>query len=83
MEIAETTSLSSRGQIVIPQSLRDKLNLKEGEKFFIAGDDDTIVLRKLEQPSIDDLLSKIRAKVKATGITPADVEKAIRASRKQ
>jgi antitoxin PrlF len=83
METAEITSLSSRGQIVIPQSLREKMKLKEGEKFAIAGDDDTIVLRKIEQPSMNELLAKIRAKVKASGITPADVEKAIRSVRNQ
>jgi bifunctional DNA-binding transcriptional regulator/antitoxin component of YhaV-PrlF toxin-antitoxin module len=35
MENIEITSLSSRGQIVIPQCLRYRLKMQEGEKFVV------------------------------------------------
>ena len=51
MENIEITSMSSRGQIVIPQGLRERLKLNEGEKFIVIGQDNTIVLKKVEMPS--------------------------------
>ena len=47
----EITKLSSKGQLVIPQTIREHLGLKEGELFAIAGEKDTIVLKKLNAPS--------------------------------
>jgi len=46
----ETTKMSSRGQAVIPLSIRKKMNLREGTIF--AKDEDTIILKKIRMPSI-------------------------------
>jgi antitoxin PrlF len=86
MENIEITSISSRGQVVIPQSLRQKLNLHEGEKFIIIGEDSTIVLKKVEMPSFkgfEKLLNKTREFAKTRGLTEADVKEAIREARKK
>lgn len=85
MENIEITSMSSRGQVVIPQSLRIKLKIHEGEKFIIIGEDNTIVLKKVEMPSFkgfEKLLAKTREFAKNKGISEADVEEAIKESRK-
>ena len=55
----ETTKMSSRGQIVIPQDIRDMLKADEGTVFAIAGSGNTLILRKLETPSEDSLLKDI------------------------
>jgi AbrB family looped-hinge helix DNA binding protein len=81
MQKLEITSLSSRGQIVIPQGVRDSLNLHSGEKFIVIGEDDTIILKKLEVPSFkgfDKLLKKTRDFAKNKGLKPSDVEVAIK-----
>ena len=86
MENIEITSVSSRGQIVIPQSLRDRLKIHEGEKFVVIGEDNTIVLKKLEMPSfsgIDKLLRKTREFAKQKGLKETDVEEAISKARKK
>ncbi|MEK6818900.1 MAG: AbrB/MazE/SpoVT family DNA-binding domain-containing protein [Nanoarchaeota archaeon] len=57
----EISSLSSKGQIVIPESIRNKLNLKSGDKFIIIGEEDTVLLKRLEMPSfkgVDRILKK-------------------------
>ena len=74
----ELTSMSSRGQVVIPQEVRTQLNLHEGEKFMVHAQEDTILLKKIEEPSWDDLLKGIRKEVQHKGITPKDVQKAIK-----
>ncbi len=61
MENIEITSISSRGQVVIPQNLRERLKINAGEKFVVIGENNTIVLKKLEMPSfsgINKLLKK-------------------------
>ncbi len=86
MENIEITSVSSRGQVVIPQSLRDRLKIHEGEKFVIIGEDNTIVLKKLEMPSfsgIDQLLKKTREFAKQKGLKETDAEESIREVRKK
>ena len=86
MENIEITSVSSRGQVVIPQSLRDRMKIRTGEKFVVIGEDNTIVLKKLEMPSfsgIDKLLKKTRDFAKKKGIKESDVEKAIKQTRKK
>lgn len=84
MEDLEVTSVSSRGQVVIPQKIRDRLKIIEGEKFVVLGEDDTIVLKKLEVPSFkgfEKLLRKTREFVKAKGIKESDVEEAVKKAR--
>jgi len=86
MEKIEITSISSKGQIVIPQKIRQMLHLYEGEKFMVIGEDDTIVLKKLEIPSFkgfDKLLEKTRKFVKKKHIEKKDIEKAIQKARKK
>jgi len=86
MKNIEITSVSSRGQIVIPQSLRDRLKIREGEKFVVIGEDNTIVLKKLEMPSfsgVDKLLKKTREFAKKKGLKEADVSEAISEARKK
>ncbi|MDP7457611.1 MAG: AbrB/MazE/SpoVT family DNA-binding domain-containing protein [Candidatus Woesearchaeota archaeon] len=81
MEKIEVTSLSSRGQVVIPQEVRDRLHLHTGEKFVVIGEDDTIVLKKLEVPSFkgfNKLLKKTRDFAKNKGLKPSDVDQAIK-----
>ncbi len=43
-----TTTISSKGQLVIPQSIRDELGINEGDSFIVQAKDDVILLRKLE-----------------------------------
>lgn len=86
MENVEVTSVSSRGQVVIPQSLRDRMKIQTGEKFVVIGEDNTIILKKLEMPSfsgIDKLLKKTRDFAKKKKIKESDVEDAIKQTRKK
>ena len=60
MEV-EITKMSSRGQIVIPQDIREEFKIKEGSAFAVFGGNDTILLRKLKQPSKEEMINKLEA----------------------
>ena len=47
-EIPELTKISSKGQVVIPSDVRNKLNIKEGSVFAVTAKKDIIVLKKLD-----------------------------------
>jgi len=84
MEKLEVTSMSSRGQVVIPQDVRRNLHLHEGEKFVVVAEDDTILLKKLTVPSFkgfDKLLKKTQQFARQKRLTSRDVEAAIKGTR--
>jgi len=85
MDKIEITSMSSRGQVVIPLDIREHLGLREGEKFVVVGEEDTVILKKITMPTFknfDKLIEKTQQFAKQKGITKEDVESAIKRARK-
>ena len=76
-----TTKLSSKGQVVIPEAIRERLGLEAGVQFVVVAEGDVVVLKVLNAPRMSDfkaLLEKAQESADAAGLTPEDVEKAIR-----
>lgn len=48
MSEPEITTISEKGQVVIPQKLRDKLGLTPNTKLLVYGYGDTIIIKRLE-----------------------------------
>jgi AbrB family looped-hinge helix DNA binding protein len=51
-EEPQVTTISEKGQVVIPQSIRKELGIKPKNKFLVYGRGDTIILKKLELPNL-------------------------------
>ena len=76
-----TTKLSSKGQVVIPEEIRNRLGLQPGAQFVVVGEGDVVVLKAIKPPKMADfrrLLSKAQESAEAVGLKPEDVEQAIR-----
>jgi AbrB family looped-hinge helix DNA binding protein len=76
-----TTKLSSRGQVVIPEEIRTRLGLESGVRFVVVGEGDVIVLKALKPPRPEEfakLLDEVQEAARQAGITPEDVERALR-----
>jgi len=74
------TRMSSKGQIVVPKSLRDALGLDVGELFAMFGEDDTIILKKIDIPSkkeFDEILAWGEKYAQKKKLTRKALEKAI------
>ena len=81
-----TTKMSSRGQVVIPEEIRKKLNLKPGDRFVVVAEGDTVLLKLISPPSLEDfedLLARACEVAKKAGMTPKDVEDAIKKVRRE
>ncbi|MDD3793141.1 MAG: AbrB/MazE/SpoVT family DNA-binding domain-containing protein, partial [Candidatus Bathyarchaeota archaeon] len=46
------TTMSEKGQVVIPQSIRKELGIKPKTKFIVYGRGDTVIMKKLELPDL-------------------------------
>jgi len=51
-EEPQVTTISEKGQVVIPQSIRKELKIKPRTKFLVFGKGDTVIMKKLELPDI-------------------------------
>ncbi len=81
-----TTKLSSKGQVVIPENIRKKLNLEAGVQFVVLGDKDVVILKKISPPTIDEfdaLIKEARKIAKQVGLKKSDIELAIKRVRSQ
>ena len=82
---AATTTLSSKGQVVIPEAIRERLGLKTGVQFVVVADRDVVILKVLEPPALSEfaaLTAHARRAAKAAGLKPADVPRAIKKVRR-
>jgi AbrB family looped-hinge helix DNA binding protein len=75
-----TTKLSSKGQVVIPEDVRNDLGLNEGDQFVVIGQGDAVILKVITPPKLEEfqkLLNRARTEAKRLGIKKADVKSAI------
>ena len=77
----ETIRMSSKGQVVIPQDVREELHVDEGTVFAVMGSKDTIILKKISTPSKEDLIKdlglfakKAKIKLQKKGIMENDLQ---------
>jgi AbrB family looped-hinge helix DNA binding protein len=75
-----TTKMSSKGQVVIPDEIRRRLGLKEGSQFVVVGEKDTVILKTISPPSMqefDQLIAKARRQARKTALKRSDVRDAV------
>lgn len=84
MDTLATTRMSSKGQVVIPESIRKQLNLTEGAQFIVVGEGDVVILKAITAPSLesfDALIQKARQQAEVAGLKRADITNAIARAR--
>jgi AbrB family looped-hinge helix DNA binding protein len=75
-----TTKMSSKGQVVIPEIVREALGLESGCQFLVLGEKDAVILKTispLSKKEFSNLLLKARKEAKKAGLKPKDVSGAI------
>jgi AbrB family looped-hinge helix DNA binding protein len=81
-----TTKMSSKGQIVIPEEIRNSLGLKSGDQFIVIGKNDVVILKSISPPSMDEfdsLIKEARSQAKKAGLKKSDIKKAIEKARQK
>ncbi len=75
-----TTRMSSRGQVVIPEEVRNRLGLKAGMQFVVVGNRGGVILKAISAPSVkefNDLMGQARRQARRARLKKADVEAAV------
>ena len=84
MKASATTKMSSKGQVVIPEEVRNALGLKAGSKFVVVGEGDVVILKVVTPPSMsefDDIIQEARRQARQAGMKLSDVTAALKAVR--
>ena len=79
-----TTKMSSKGQVVIPEEIRERLGLKAGSQFVVLGDEDVVILKTISAPSMDEfdaIISEARVQARSAGLKRSDIAAAIERAR--
>ncbi len=75
-----TTRMSSKGQVVIPEEIRKRLGLETGSQFVVVAGKDTVILKTISPPSMDEfdsLIRKARKQARKAGMTRSDIKETI------
>jgi AbrB family looped-hinge helix DNA binding protein len=75
-----TTKMSSRGQVVIPESIRDQMGLGPGVQFAVFGQEDVIMFKVINPPSADEfarLKRELQQQARQAGLKRTDIPKAV------
>jgi antitoxin PrlF len=81
----EVTSLSSKGQVVIPDKIRKMLHLKSGSKLIVITDGHNLLLKPLGEPKIEifkKLIAESRNFAKTEKLKNEDVTSIIKETRR-
>jgi AbrB family looped-hinge helix DNA binding protein len=84
MENLATTKMSTKGQVVIPEDIRRRLNLKAGSQFMVLGEDDVVILKAIVFPAMqefDALIAQARRQAKEAGLRQSDITDAVATAR--
>jgi AbrB family looped-hinge helix DNA binding protein len=86
MRETATTRMSTKGQVVIPEEIRKRLDLKSGAQFIVLGEGDVVILKVIQTPAIadfDEMIGRARLAAKQAGLEKKDIAQAIKKVRSQ
>lgn len=92
MVAIESTRVSSKGQVVIPKAVRDRLGLREGDELSVEELDDAIVLRVRHRAAtgafgppltVDELLDKVAGLYQGPRVDESEARRRMRAGLRQ
>ena len=84
-EIA-TTKMSSKGQVVIPEDIRRRLGLRSGSQFVVVGEKDTVILKTIAPPTMEEfdrLIAQARKQARRAGLKRSDMKAVVAKVRTQ
>lgn len=83
--LSAVTAVSSKGQVVLPKSIRDSLSLAPGAKLMVLSDGENILIKPIRKPDISEfriLMDGAAQWAAEAGMTTDDINEAIAEVRK-
>jgi len=82
-ERIEMGTVSARGQICIPNRIRNEMGLKEGNKILFFLSDDSLLMKRVGMKSFAEITKPLKEAMKKTGMQESDVPKMVHRFRKE
>lgn len=84
--VTDVTAVSSKGQIVLPKSIRESLCIIPGVKLIVISDGTNILLKPIPEPDISEfqeLMDAAASWASEVGLKEADISSAIQSVRRK
>jgi len=82
-EIIEIGKVSSRGQICIPNNIREKMELEEGSKVLFVLQDKSLLMKKVTSETFTNITRPLKEEAKRDGFKESEVNNIVHKSRKE
>ena len=83
--LVDFTTVSTKGQVVLPKSIREQLSLAPGARLVVISDGNNILMKPIAVPSLAEfsaLMDSAKEWAKDAGLKESDIDEAIKAVRK-
>jgi AbrB family looped-hinge helix DNA binding protein len=84
---ADLVKMSGKGQLVVPEDIRESMSLSPGERFVAFAVQDGVLFKKVDIPKVkldfNALAKEVEAQFKKNKVKNADVPGAVRWARKR
>ncbi len=82
-EIIEIGKVSSRGQICIPNNIREEMELEEGNKILFVLQDKSLLMKKVTSETFASITKPLKEEAKKSGLKESEVSDIIHKFRKE
>jgi AbrB family looped-hinge helix DNA binding protein len=69
----EIATVSSRGQICIPNNIREEMGIKEGSKVLFALTGDSLIMKRVNMQTFAEMTKPLKEAAKTSGLKESDV----------
>lgn len=77
----EVTTVTSKGQITIPSSLREQFGLEQGTKLMVVPTEYGLVLKKVDLPSVEEFQQRVEQRAKTVEVSPEEISRLVHEAR--
>lgn len=82
-EIIEMGTVSSRGQICIPNDIREEMGLKEGNKVLFVLQNESLIVKKITIQTFAEITKPLKEEAKKAGFKESEVDNIVHRFRKE
>ena len=79
----ELGTISARGQICIPTSMRDELGFEEGSRILFLRVNDSLMLKKVNMQTFEEITRPLKEEAKRLGLKESDAVDMVHRARKK
>ncbi|MFD1425540.1 AbrB/MazE/SpoVT family DNA-binding domain-containing protein [Kroppenstedtia sanguinis] len=79
----EVSRVSTKGQVVIPKSIREKLQIHEGDKVAFIEEDGKVLFTKASLKAFRELAEELSRVTEEKGYTEEEIMKSLKETRKE